>query len=91
VNNDSGVARFTFHIPPESLFTSPRNPYSQFPGTLIHMPRNPQGNTAANGDQTITVTDATHFTLNGSSGNGNYVGGIGGVPNGLSSHALRSR
>ena len=36
-----------------------------------------QGNTAANGDQTITVTDATHFTLNGSSGNGNYVGGTG--------------
>jgi hypothetical protein len=27
-----------------------------------------QGNTAANGDQTITVTDTTHFTLNGSSG-----------------------
>ena len=36
-----------------------------------------QGNTAANGDQTITVTDTTHFTLNGSSGNGNYVGGTG--------------
>lgn len=36
-----------------------------------------QGNTAANGDQTITVTNTTHFTLNGSSGNGNYVGGTG--------------
>ncbi len=36
-----------------------------------------QGNTAANGDQTITVTDTTHFTLNGTSGNGNYVGGTG--------------
>jgi hypothetical protein len=36
-----------------------------------------QGNTAANGSQTITVTDATHFTLNGSSGNGNYVGATG--------------
>src|ERR1035437_6018781 len=36
-----------------------------------------QGNTAANGDQTITVTDATHFTLNGTSGNGNYVAGTG--------------
>ena len=36
-----------------------------------------QGNTAANGNQTITVTDATHFTLDGTSGNGNYVGGTG--------------
>ena len=36
-----------------------------------------QGNTAANGDQTITVTDATHFTLDGSSGNGSYVSGTG--------------
>jgi hypothetical protein len=36
-----------------------------------------QGNTAANGDQTITVTDTTHFTLNGSSGSGNYVAGTG--------------
>jgi hypothetical protein len=36
-----------------------------------------QGNTAANGDQTITVTDATHFTLNSSSRNGTYVGGTG--------------
>jgi hypothetical protein len=36
-----------------------------------------KGNTAANGDQTIAVTDTTHFTLNGTSGNGNYVGGTG--------------
>jgi hypothetical protein len=34
-----------------------------------------EGNTAANGTFTITVTDATHFTLNGSSGSGNYTGG----------------
>jgi hypothetical protein len=40
VNTHSGLGRFAFHIPPESIFTSPRNPYSQFPGTLIHMPRN---------------------------------------------------
>ena len=33
------------------------------------------GCTAANGTWTITVTDATHFTLNGSSGNGTYTGG----------------
>lgn len=33
------------------------------------------GNTAANGTWTIAVTDPTHFTLNGSSGNGNYTGG----------------
>ena len=37
-----GRGRFAFHIPPESVFTSLRNPYSQFPGTLIHMPRNTQ-------------------------------------------------
>ena len=36
-----------------------------------------QGNTAANGDFTATVTDSTHFTLGGSSGNGNYVAGTG--------------
>jgi hypothetical protein len=43
-----------------------------------------QGNTAANGAFTITVTDSTHFTLNGTSGNGDYtlggsiqVGGMG--------------
>jgi hypothetical protein len=34
-----------------------------------------RGNTAANGAFTITVTDSTHFTLNGSSGNGTYTGG----------------
>jgi hypothetical protein len=33
------------------------------------------GNTAANGTWTATVTDATHFTLNGSSSSGNYSGG----------------
>jgi len=42
VNNDSGSGRFAFHIPPESDFRISRNPYSPFPGTLIHMPRNPQ-------------------------------------------------
>ena len=35
------------------------------------------GNTAANGLFTITVTDATHYTLDGSSGNGTYVAGTG--------------
>ena len=34
-----------------------------------------QGNTAANGTWTVTVVDATHFTLNGSSANGAYAGG----------------
>ncbi len=34
-----------------------------------------QGNTSANGTFTITVTDSTHFTLNGTSGNGNHTGG----------------
>src|SRR5689334_10572706 len=42
MDNDSGLDRFAFHIPPESVFTSPRNPYSPFPGTPIHMARNPQ-------------------------------------------------
>src|SRR6266576_1562529 len=35
-----GRGRFAFHIPPESVFTSLRNPYFQFPGTLIHILRN---------------------------------------------------
>ena len=34
-----------------------------------------KGNTAANGTWTITVTDATHFTLDGSSGSGDYTSG----------------
>ena len=33
------------------------------------------GCTAANGTWTVTVTDSTHFTLNGSSGNGAYTSG----------------
>jgi hypothetical protein len=41
-----------------------------------------QGNTAANGDFAATVTDSTHFTLGGSSGNGTYVGGTGTVSGG---------
>src|SRR5271169_6684683 len=40
VNNDSGRGSFFIHSVPESLFTSPRNPYSHQPGTIIHMPRN---------------------------------------------------
>lgn len=34
-----------------------------------------EGNTGANGNWTVTVTSATQFTLDGSSGNGNYTGG----------------
>src|SRR5262249_47376004 len=34
-----------------------------------------QGNTAANGTFTITVTSLNTFTLNGTNGNGNYSGG----------------
>lgn len=34
-----------------------------------------QGNTAANGSFVITVVDADHFTLNGTTGNGDYTGG----------------
>jgi len=41
-----------------------------------------QGNTDANGDFIATVTDPTHFTLGGSSGNGNYVAGTGTVSGG---------
>jgi hypothetical protein len=33
------------------------------------------GNTAANGTFTITKVDADHYTLNGSTGNGNYTSG----------------
>jgi hypothetical protein len=31
------------------------------------------GNNAANGDWQLSVVDATHFTLDGSSGNGDFV------------------
>jgi hypothetical protein len=41
-----------------------------------------QGNTAANGTWPIVVTDSTHFTETGSTGNGNYVGGTGTVSGG---------
>jgi hypothetical protein len=33
------------------------------------------GNFAANGNWTVTVADSTHFTLNGSAGNGIYISG----------------
>jgi hypothetical protein len=46
INTDSGTALFAFHIPSESVFTSPRNPYSPFPGTLIHMARIPHNDAA---------------------------------------------
>jgi hypothetical protein len=41
-----------------------------------------QGMTSANGTWTITVTDDTHFTLNGSSANGAWVTGTGTVSGG---------
>lgn len=41
-----------------------------------------QGMTSANGTWTITVTDNTHFTLNGSSANGPWVTGSGTVSGG---------
>jgi hypothetical protein len=43
VNIHSGAADFSIHFGPERIFTSRRNPYSHHPGTIIHMPRNPQG------------------------------------------------
>jgi hypothetical protein len=43
------------------------------------------GNTAANGTFVITVVDNTHFTLNGTTGNGTYAGGgtVNGTPHWL--------
>ena len=41
-----------------------------------------QGMTSANGTWTITVTDNTHFTLNGSSANGAWAAGTGTVSGG---------
>ncbi len=41
-----------------------------------------QGMTAANGTWTITVTDETHFTLDGSSANGGWVSGTGTISGG---------
>lgn len=47
------------------------------------------GNTAANGDFFITRIDANNFSLNGSSGNGNYAGG--GTWRGLTSLSPREK
>jgi hypothetical protein len=41
-----------------------------------------QGMTSANGTWTITVTDDTHFTLNGSAANGSWIVGTGTVSGG---------
>lgn len=41
-----------------------------------------QGMTGANGTWTITVTDSTHFTLNGSAANGSWTAGTGTVSGG---------
>jgi len=60
VNNDSGPSRFAFHIPPESDFSISRNPYSPFPGTLIHMPRIPQFSTSITLD---SLLDALRFQV----------------------------
>jgi hypothetical protein len=43
-------------------------------GSTVHI-IGVKGNAAANGDWSITVTDADHFTLDGSAGNGAYAGG----------------
>src|SRR5215831_2205382 len=58
VNNDSGPDRFAFHIPPESVFTSSRNPYSPFPGTLIHTARIPHPSTPPLPRLAFTVSQA---------------------------------
>jgi hypothetical protein len=41
VKRDSDPDVLPFRFPPESVFTSPRNRYSPFPGTLIHIDRIP--------------------------------------------------
>jgi hypothetical protein len=46
VNNDSGLGALFIHFTPESLIHISRNLYPQFPGTIIHMPRNTQENLA---------------------------------------------
>lgn len=57
---------------PISITTSTAHGFSTGQQVCI---RNVLGNTAANGTWTITVTDATHFTLDTSVGNGVYTSG----------------
>lgn len=70
-NEAIGYASFTAPI---SIGTA--NPHNLSTGQKV-INAGVQGNGAANGDWTVTVTDATHFTLNGSSGTGNYIAGSG--------------
>jgi hypothetical protein len=67
-------------------WTAPISIGTQLPHTLLTGQRailaGVQGNTAANGLQTVTVTDATHCTLNGTNGNGNYVAATGTITGG---------
>ena len=63
---------YTSYTAPISVGTA--NPHGLATGNRVVI-TGVLGNTAANGVWTITVTDATHFTLNGSSGNGTYAGG----------------
>ncbi len=64
-----GYASYTAPI---SIGTA--NPHGLSTGNVVSI-SGVLGNTAANGVWTISVTDPTHFTLNNSSGNGNYTGG----------------
>jgi hypothetical protein len=45
VKRDSDPDVLPFRFPSESVFTSPRNRYSLFPGTLIHIDRIPHSAT----------------------------------------------
>ncbi|HSG98491.1 MAG TPA: hypothetical protein VLB27_00485, partial [candidate division Zixibacteria bacterium] len=69
IPNRRGITNATNQSPIE-ITTSGAHGYSS--GEWVNITGVP-GNTAANGDWQITVVDSTRFTLNGSTGNGNFV------------------
>jgi hypothetical protein len=69
-NNISGASNTS----PITITTS--TPHSFSTGMRVTL-ESVGGNTAANGDWTITMVDSTHLSLNGSSGNGSFTAGTG--------------
>jgi len=76
VNSDVNIASSTDAIPIEITTASA---HGYITGDTVRV-ANHEVNTAANGTRAITFVDATHFTINGSDGNG--VGGATGIVSG---------
>ena len=66
MKRDSDPDVLPFRFPSESVFTSPRNRYSLFPGTLIHIDRIPQvvpiDSRTAGGSQDLQIYDVVKLS-----------------------------